>query len=284
MENPQFLWLVIMTDNAIVQSEDKSIVPMLNLSGEETWQELVNQLVSELPEELPDKVIKATELLLVGHPINDVAKQVGVQPSTIRSWIQTYPTLALILSNGKKLLSKWRMSKMEQQFLLAVNKSKQILETSLDGGGTSSKHLAAIAAQSRYVIGLFIGQKQDISVTHELGESVLNAEKNALNYLAQRLAEQQAHSTEEPIEAVFRVIDDKVDNNGPMLDAYGNPPHGELGELDKTDEGSQCHICGKRYKSLAKHLLATHNMDTANYELLYMLPEGSVRDADGYWK
>lgn len=265
------------------ESENKTLVAVPNLTGDEEWNELVDRLIEEIPEGLPDKVIQATELLLVGYPTNEVAKKLGVNAGTIRSWIKNYPTMALILANGKKMMSKWRMGKMEQQFLTAVQRSQEVLETRFGAEGVNPKILTVVAAQARYIIGLFIGQRQDISVTHELGESVLNAERNALNYLAQKLSEQKDNSDNEPIEAVFRVIDDKVDDSGPMLDSHGNPPHGKLGVLEKNDTGAQCHICGQFHASLAKHLLTKHNMTTENYELLYMLEEGIVRKTDGYW-
>jgi len=79
---------------------------------------------------------------------------------------------------------------------------------------------------------------------------------------AAQLSEQHAGSDAEPIEAVFRVIDPKIDDSGPMLDENGNPPFGKMGELDRNDDGTQYHICGCRFRSAVRHLLSKHYMTT----------------------
>ena len=272
-----------MTTKSIKKNEkDLSIIS--NLSGDEEWYELVNKIVSELPDDTPDKVIKATELLLVGTPLYEVAKEVGVSTDTVRKWLNSYPTMSAVIANGKKYLSKWRMSKLEQQFIDAVNVSSKILKTSLSSREVNPKVLSAVAQQARYVIGLFVGQKQDISVTHELGESVLNATQHSLNYIAQQLANQSRNADSEPVEAVFKVIDPKFDDASPVLDEHGNPFYGEVGVLD-IDEKDRilCHICGERFRSLSKHIYRKHSVSNKDYELLFMLPDGSVRDTEGYW-
>lgn len=255
------------------------------------WTEILDGLIQELEagDDLPDKVIQATELLLAGWPVYKVARKLGTTSETVRRWISKYPTMATVLANGRKLLSKWRMAKLEQQFLTAVERSQEILEVGLDGfyrnelgelAPVNSKALTVIAAQARYMIGLFAGQKVDVQVTHELGNTVLKAREDALAYIAQRLAEQDANAELEPVETIVRVIDAKVKSSGPVLDEDGNPPFGELGVLDRNDDGSLCHLCGKRFKSLARHIQTEHNTTTDEYELTYMLDDGLVRKAD----
>lgn len=252
--------------------------------GSKDWQTIVDQLVDELTsQDLPDKVIQAAEMMLAGYPIYKVARKVNVTSPTVRRWLSAYPTLAAVVANGRKLLSKWRLARLEQQFLTALERSQEVLEISLDGETTDGKRvnpkiLTVVAAQARYIIGLFAGQQQNITVTHEMGDTVMQAREDALTYLAQKLAEQRQHASLEPVEAVYRVIDPKMDNNGPMLDEQGRPPFGEMGELDVADEGTLCHFCGGRYMSFAKHLLTRHNLSAEEYETLYLLPEGSVRD------
>jgi hypothetical protein len=247
------------------------------------WADIVNQLVEELNgKELPDKVVEATELLLAGYPIYKAAKKIGSTTATIRRWLTMYPTMAAIVANGKRLLSKWRMAKLEQQFLSALEVSQEVLDTALDGEGVNPRVLTVVAAQSRYIIGLFAGQKIDVTVTHELGETVMKAKTDALDYLAERLADQITGADMEPVEAVYKIVDSKPDDDGPMLDEEGNSPFGKIGELDTKEEGTTCHSCGRRLKNLAKHILTQHSMGVEEYEILYMLPEGSVRQADGY--
>lgn len=264
----------------------KALVPK-NL--DENWSEIVERLLKEVGDsdlQLPDKVIRATEMMLAGYPTSKIAKNLRVNSETVRRWLTQYPTMAAVVANGRELLSKWRMAKLEQQFLTAVERSQEILELPLDGSDKDDnrvdpKVLTVVAAQARYVIGLFSGQKVDVSVTHELGQSVMKAKTDALDYLAQRLLEQQAAVQEEPIEIAYRVIDPKLDSNGPMLDEAGNSPFGEMGKLDTNDDGTICHVCGKRLRYLGSHILTNHAMQTGEYEELYMLEPGAVKKSEG---
>lgn len=257
--------------------------PSSSLDSED-WQTIVDQLVDELTsQDLPDKVVQAAEMMLAGYPLYKVARKVNVTSPTVRRWLSAYPTLAAVVANGRKLLSTWRLARLEQQFLTALERSQEVLEVSLDGETSDGKRvnpkiLTVVAAQARYIIGLFAGQQQNITVTHEMGDTVMQAREDALAYLAQKLAEQRQHASLEPVEAVYRVIDPRMDNNGPMLDEQGRPPFGEMGELDVAGEGTLCHVCGGRYKSFAKHLLVSHNLSAEEYETLYLFPEGSVRN------
>jgi len=269
--------------------EDKAIIPAGEpITGNEEWNEIANRISAELTvDNLPDRVIEATELLLAGWPIYKAARKLNVSSDTIRRWLSTYPTMAAAVANGRKLLSKWRMSKLEQQFLSAIERSQEVLELDLDGTNSEGnkvdpKVLTVVAAQARYIIGLFSGQKIDVEVRHELGDTLLKAKEDALSYLADRLAEQQVKADSEPVEAVFRIIDSKRATTGPVLDEHGDPPFGKLGQIDKTDDGILCHICGGRYKSVIKHLLTAHDVTVEDYETLYMLEEGSLRKTEGY--
>lgn len=278
-----------MTDSdndKIVPTNDNSIVSSLALQPDTTWGGIIQSIVDALDkEELPDDVVRAAELLVSGYPISEVAKLVGSSQYVVRSWLVKYPALAKIMAEQKKLISLYRMAKLEQQFSTAVDKSNEILSLSLDGRAEDGsrqvdpKILTVVAAQARYIIGLFAGQKSDVTVVHEFGNSVLNANESALNYLAGKLAE--AKTGNEPIEAVFRVIDNKVDAQGPILMADGSPKFGKIGVLEMTDKGILCHICGGSYKSFAKHILYKHEFQVANYELAFLLPEGTIRKMEG---
>ena len=202
------------------------IVPIQDITSDDTWRSICDRIVDELHEEdLPDQVIQATELILAGYPMYQVARQCHVSTSTVRRWLTTYPTMAAAVANGHALLSKWRMGKLEQQFLSAIEKSQEVLSLSLSGENPNAddervdpKVLTVVAAQARYIIGLFAGQKIDVTVTHEAGDSLFKAKKDALDYIVEQLQQQRDDSDIEPIEAVFRVIDPKMDNDGPMLD------------------------------------------------------------------
>jgi hypothetical protein len=264
---------------------DKAMVPVLD----EEWGQIVDRLVETInqDEEIPENVVEATELLLVGFPIHHVANEVGVQPATVRRWITKYPVMAATLAQGRSMLTKWRMGRLEQQFLKAVNRSDQILDLSMSGAYwddegnqhfVDPKVLSVVAAQSRYVIGLFSGQKLDVKVTHELGDTVFKAQENALDYIADKLQQQNDGQIIDAVETTYRVIDEKVED-GPILSDDGSPLYGEMGKLDTSADGTLCHICGNRYKSLHAHLYSKHNMSTKDYEVVYLLEQGAVRAA-----
>jgi len=256
----------------------------------EEWSNIVSTLLDSLDvQDFPDDVLRATEMMLVGMPTYKIGKRLGVSTATVRGWLTKYPAMSVVVANGKKLLAQWRLGKLEQQFLTALERSEEVLEVGIDGfyeGADGAyrrvdpKVLTVIAAQARYIIGLFAGQKIDVSVTHELGDTLLKARADALDYLADRLAAQDDGSDLEPIEAVVRVIDAKMDNDGPSLDPDGNAPFGTRGILSRDKEGSLCHICGNRYKSLARHLDTKHGTTTDEYEMTYDLEDGWVRKLD----
>lgn len=253
-------------------SRDLIIIPT---EIDETWRQIVDTIILSLDnEDIPDQVIRAMELLLSGFPVPEVARQLNVKTETVRRWLVKYPKISEILADNQANLVKWRMTQIDQQFLQALEVSKKVLELPMDGEEVNAKLVGIQAAQARYIIGLRAGQKQDITVTHEMGDSVLKAREDALDYLAQRLMTQDR---EEPIETTIRIIDVEIDNQGPMVDELGNSQFGEIGILDTNKDGTLCHICGQRYKSLKRHVLSKHSLGTTEYELMYGLDEGSLK-------
>src|SRR5512139_2329973 len=107
------------------------IIKAPDAKNDPEWSEIVEKLVEEMGDELPDKVIEVTELLISGWSTHLAAKHLGISPKTVRAWLEKYPTMALAVRNGRQLLQKWRMSKLEQQFIQAADKSQEILELDL---------------------------------------------------------------------------------------------------------------------------------------------------------
>ncbi len=259
-------------------AEEKSIVPS-PLNDDAEWHDIVNHIVLQLDDnDLPQDVVQAVEYHLAGFPTHEIAKKLGTTAAQVRRWFTKYPAVAKIIADNRNNLARWRLAKLDQQYLLAIKKSREILEASLTGSPIDQKLAATVAQHARFIINLLIGQKLDIRVTHEVGQATLKATQNAMDYLAERLEEQRKNSDVEPIEGVYRVIDSKFEE-GPLLDEEGNPKFGELGKLDQNDEGYLCHICGKRIKYLASHIDHMHNLDDETYELTFMLEPGSLKDA-----
>lgn len=247
------------------------------------WRDIVNQLVDNIEDDLPDNVIKATELMLSGMPNHTIARQLGVTTNTIKEWIKKYPTISIVVGQGKKMLTKWRLSRLEQQYLSAIEKSQEILNVDfyVDPNDNmsrkiDSKAMTVVAQQARFIIEQFTKTSAELSLKSD-GESItMNASGDALDYIAKELAKHREY--EEPIETTFRVVDEKI--NKPVLDSDGNPMYGEMGILDQNDEGILCHICGKRYKNLVNHTSGVHSMPDDVYELTFMLEEGALKNAD----
>lgn len=186
--------------------------------------------------------------------------------------------MACVLADQRNSLIRWRMNQLDRQFLNAAQRSQEILEIPISGhsesGPVNTKILTAIGQHVRFIMGLYAGQKIDVNVTHHHEGVVLQAQDEALDYVANRLAE--ARDKEEPIEATYRIIDAKHDT-GPLFDKDGEPHHGRMGVLDKNEDGYLCHICGERRKRLDKHIENVHNLTPDIYELNFILEEGSTR-------
>lgn len=241
-----------------------------------TWREIIEGITEQLgTDEIPDVVIEAVELLLSGYPTREVASMLDVRPATIQKWIKQYPQIAVILADSRNSLIRWRMNVLDQQFLQAVRKSGDILNLDLTDENVNSKLVTAIGQHARYILGLFAGQKIDIKVTHGLDDTLLRARQDALQYLIDGITKQR--DAEEPITTTFRVLDNKSDS-GPLLDENGQPFYGQLGSLTTGEQGFQCHICGKYYKWLQKHIISAHEIDTESYELTFLLEPGSLAE------
>lgn len=260
-----------MTNNLAIVSPEK----------DESWQQIVDDIVINIDQEdIPESVVRAIELMLSGFPTAEVATQLGVKKETINRWLVKYPRISEILANHQSNLIKWRLAQIDKQFLQALQVSKNILELPLDADGVNAKLTGIVAAQARYIIGLRAGQKQDITVTHEIGDSVLQGREDALNYVAMQLNAQREGADIEPIETTFRIVDETKKDTGPFILDDGDSPFGEIGTLDKNEDGILCHACGQRYKSLKRHVLSKHNLGSTEYELLYGLDEGSLKKAE----
>lgn len=242
---------------------------LLDPNQDRTWREIIDTIVEQLDDEdVPEHVIEATELLLSGYPTREVAKKLNVTSSKVRSWIRMYPKIAAVLADSRASLIRWRLNQLDRQFLSAVKKSNEILDVPLSGGDADAKILASIGQHVRYIMSLFAGQKIDVRVTHGLDDTLLQAKQDALEYLAEQLRSQA--DEQEPITTTYRVIDAKLDS-GPLLKEDGEPQYGQLGKIEQDERGHhQCHICGKYYKHLQKHI-AKHQIAAQTYELTFML-------------
>ena len=274
--------------------KDQGKTSMVPFEAVDEWQVIINNLIEKLEEEeLPDKVITVANYLICGWPLNEIKKRTGTDPRTIKRWLKKYPSLTMSIAIGQKELRKWRFARLEQQFLSAIEVSQKVLDA--EGGGywetdedgeeteyietTSTKLLALQATHARFIIGLFAGQQFKLEVeTPEQDKPLLHAETDALDYIAAQISERLDHAKSEPLEMTLRVIDEDTGVMGPLVDEKGDPYHGELGILDRNDDGILCHICGKRAKGFHFHIGGAHHMSIEDYELTFMLEQGTVKN------
>lgn len=255
-----------------------AIVPSGSEEAPQEWSDVLEALSLSLPEEAyHGKIIRAVEYLVNGWPIGKIAKEIGVPKDTIRGWLNKYPQTTLAVAQGKKMLSQYRMSRLQQQFIKAVERSEEILDVSLkQDDSIDQKMVATVAQHARFVIGLFAGQQTDVNIKVDEGTAtLLKARNEALDYLAQQLQAQRDSSDEEPIEGIVRIIDAQAPS-GPLLNADGQPHHGILGEIDVDDDGAMCHICGERFRQLALHIRTGEKMSVSEYETAFLLEHGAV--------
>jgi hypothetical protein len=276
-----------------LQEPTTALVP---LNSAASWQQITNALVERLEgEDLPERVIKATEYLVCGWPMYKVAQRVKSKEKTIRGWLKRYPAMALAVAEGQKALHLWRLSQLEQQFLTAMEVSQELfdsiegewVEIATDEGienewrPTNHKLLAAKATHARFIIGLFAGQKLKIDIqTPEEERPPLKAGIDALDYLIEGISDRIDDHRAKPIEKIIRVIDTTSGEDIPYVDEKGDPFFGIMGELDMAEDGTLCHICGKRARHIRQHIGGAHKMAPFDYEVTFMLDEGALYRAD----
>jgi len=259
---------------------------LVPLSAVEEWHSIVDRVIDELDgEEYPDDVLKAAEYLICGWPTYKVAERIGRRKDTIRGWLSRYPKMAVAVNFGQRELHRWRMARLEQQFISAVEASQDILDlgtphrTVENMDGVDPKILALKGQQARFIISLFAGQKVDLKIRSPSDEQPqLKAQKDALDYLATRIAGELDNTIIARPETTYRVIDVNTDTHGPLLDTHGNPFYGTLGEFDQNEGGTLCHICGERQKKLYIHVTKGHKMKGREYEMVFMLDRGTLKE------
>lgn len=272
-----------------------TVTALVPLNAAVSWQQITNTLVERLEkEELPEKVVKATEYLVCGWPLYKIAERIGSKGTTIRSWLKKYPAMAVAVAEGQKALHLWRLSQLEQQFLVAMEVSQELFDAepgrfveSLEEGEediwvpTNHKLLAAKATHARFIIGLFAGQKLKIDIKTPEDEILpLKAGVDALDYLIEGITNRLDDNKSNPIETIIRVVDTKSKEDTPIVDEKGNPFHGILGELDVDKSGVLCHICGKRSSNIRQHIGGAHKMSPFDYKVTFMIPQGALTRAN----
>ena len=261
----------------------------LSVPQELDWAALTDE-VAELVDlgKLPPKALEALPYLMAGLPKTEVARIVKVTRPTLNDWLRQNPALQIAVDRGKELAATYRLSMLEGQFIQALKVSEKLLgvdfEYDIDSEGNivdpegkviNAKLATAIGQHARFILNLFVSSKHDVTVTHELGDSVLDAQKDALSYVAQQIA--SLSEDNEPIDVAYRIIDGNPHNEGPMLRADGTPNYGTLGVLNTDDGlGTQCHTCGQWFKSLGKHIRSSMQITLSEYELVYALEPGTV--------
>jgi hypothetical protein len=247
------------------------------------WQAIIDDAISVLePEDLPVKAIKVMEYLISGYPMTKAADAAEITTKTIRRWLVKYPELVEAIRRGQENLSRWRMSKLEQQFLDAVDFSADLL--SGEANMSDPKVLGIRALQARYIIDLFTGKIKDLhltqitNTTNVIPESIeLKASQSALDYIA---SQAKIQTDDNVVDREFSIAVEKPKATAPLLDEDGEPFYGEYGVLDSNESGTLCHICGTRSSKLQAHIAAEHGLSPRAYENMYSLKPNEVKKSD----
>lgn len=261
------------------ESSDASTA-LIPLSAAGEWQTIIDNIVDQLDGDIPDEVIKAAEYLICGWPTHKIAERLNKKKSTIRGWLTHYPEMAVAVNYGQRELHRWRLAQLEQQFLTSLETSQRILDSGAitdEGNELDPKVLAIQAQQARFIISLFAGQKMDLKVRGPSDDRpTLKAQKDALDYIAEQVTD-KLNTVEARPETTYRVVDIHSGILGPLLDDKGDPFHGVLGEFDQNDDGTLCHVCGKRASKLYMHITKGHKMKAREYEIVFMLDKDSLK-------
>jgi len=246
-----------MTNKLIVPEVDADKLALMSWSdiADLIWDTVTED---EKAEALPIQVIKAVELSLSGLPRYKVARELNVSSRTIKNWIEKYPEVRAALTIGTQLLSRWRLAKIEQQFLDAVEKSKEVLTLDpTDTEGLNIKLLGVQAQHARYIMDKMLSpQVQNLILNINAKEDdtgVYRATKEALDYIRSQA-----------VEGEFTEVADV------------EPEFGSFGVITTKGNEAQCHICGVYQKDLNAHIEEEHELDQSEYEVLFRLPHGTL--------
>lgn len=260
--------------------DPENVVP---ISASSEWQEIINSIVASLePHDLPEKVIEASDYLISGFPVVDVAKRVGVSTKTVRAWLVRYPELAAAIKKGQEELQRWRLALIERQFVDAVNFSYGLLSNDSEIVNRDDKVLAQQAKQARYILDMLTGKVKDLHITQINNNTVsvdtveLKATRSSLDYLAQRINE----TPEDILDAEFEITYVNGPDKGPLVNEEGEPFFGSFGSLDVDQDGILCHICGNKSKKLQPHIASAHGLSPREYENAFRLAPNEIKNVD----
>lgn len=227
-----------------------------------SWQDIADLIWEQIDRDedlqFPDEVMQAVELLLSGEPRYKVAKKLGVSSRTVKNWLEKYTVARSALLMGQKLLSRWRMAKLEQQFLDAIEVSREVLTADPGEEQTNVKLLGVQAQHARWLIEKMLDPKiQSVvfNINTKEDDGIYKARKEALDYLATKI---------ETIDAEFSSVSD-------------GPEHGHYGVISRKGDQAQCHICGTYVDNLLAHVEKEHNITSEEYEVDFKLQYGSLR-------
>lgn len=226
-----------------------------------SWRDVADLLWEQVDsgeEALPEQVMEAIELILSGEPRYKVAKKLGVSSRTIKNWLEKYPIARRVLSTGYQFISRWRMAKIESQFLDAVETSQKVLRADQNDEELNVKLLGIQAQHARFIIDKMLNPNTQLifNINTKEDDGVYKAKKDALDYLAS--------ST---VEAEF------VERRDEIKDA---PPFGHYGVITTEGTDAMCHICGKFSATLKRHIEEAHGIEAADYEIDFKLPYGTL--------
>jgi len=237
-----------------------------------SFTEAVQHVEDVAPEAEVDSIVRATEMLVSGMTIAQVAKQLDIKKAVVLGWLQNTPGMVDAIRIGKSNLEDWRMALIQRQFALAANISQGILSLDMELLTLPPKLLAIIQKQANAVLDM--GMKKNLEIREEEQEATLSAAVSALDYLASVIATNQA-----PVSEVRIIIPGEFTSEE-VVEATikdDQPTFGVFGSVDRTDKGFLCHICGEEAKNLHSHVTRSHHMKAATYEATYLLDTGKLK-------
>lgn len=249
----------------------KTLASAEEIRTDRSWQKIVEELF-DTSEGLSELAMQIVEYAVCGYSKTKACKQLGI---TVYEWNKTVkdnPAIAQLITDGLSLARKWRTAQLEEQYMDAINKSKEILQLSLSDDTVNVKLVGTIAQHARYVIDLFArNDLAPVASANADTDMALKASKDALDYLVEKIAS----STDDEIIVTHRIVDA---DSAPKMKSDASPNFGELGVLEYDDDGKiRCHVCGVYAKNFVMHIRRAHSLEPMDYEAAYDLPEGEVR-------
>ena len=236
----------------------------------------LRELMDAAAEELSDLQAMALPYFISGQHYGQVHKNLtalGIEVSkrTVKEW-QSNPIIRRYVANGKSLMRQWVTANMMQ---LAVQ-SIGVLRDALASPVTTQKERNSREENARFILR-YLGRLTPREMQDTIDTPTLAVAATSAAIIGDKIASvlREGGGTSEERDVVigeYKVIEREDMSCKSRFDNV-KPEYGKI-HVDFEVEGIQCHICGRFYRDLSRHLSQDHDgVLTEEYRQAYGLAD-----------